>query len=180
MKMRRTPPTYYLLAVGLGLVGGVLLVRAGERWRLDLLGAPWLVPALLLITGLIVLSMAVQVHRYAKGERKEMDPRFAVNALLLSKALGLACAGLLGWYAGQGLMCLPHREAPYYGRVIVECLVAALVCLVDIIIAVAGEWLCQLPPDDGPDSPESKRRAEQGRLAGAAERKLSKSRQHRS
>ncbi|AKV55556.1 hypothetical protein BACT_1139 [Bifidobacterium actinocoloniiforme DSM 22766] len=173
MKMGRTPAVYYLLALGLGLLGGACLVQIDEHRRIDMLGAPWVVPALLLIAGVIILLMAYQVHKYAKGERKQMDPQFAVNALLLSKALGVACAALLGWYGGQGLSCLPHREAPYYERVIVECAIAALVCLIDIIIGIVGEWLCQLPPNDGPESPEGKRRAERQRLAGTAQKGMS-------
>ncbi|BDR52613.1 membrane protein [Bombiscardovia nodaiensis] len=174
MNMRRTPAIYYLLAVGLGLIGGVCFTQANERWRLNMLGAPWLVSALLLILGLIILAMTYQVHRYAKGERKEMDSQFAVNALLLAKALGIACSALLGWYGGQALMSLTHKEAPYYERVIVECAIAAVVCLVDIAIGVVGEWLCQLPPKDGPESPQQRQQAQQRRLAGAAEKQMPK------
>ncbi|BDR55033.1 membrane protein [Bombiscardovia apis] len=174
MNMKRTPATYYLLAVGLGLIGGVCLAQASERWQLNMLGAPWLVSALLLIAGIIIVLMARQVHKYAKGERKEMDPQFAVNALLLSKALGIACSALLGWYGGQALMSLSHWEAPFYKHIIIECAIAVVVCFIDIILGAVGEWFCQLPPNDGPESPKKRQQSERRRLATTAEKQLPK------
>lgn len=174
MKMQRTPITHYLLSIGIGLIGGVFIVYASEHWRLNVLGAPWLVSALLLIAGIVILLMARRVHRYAKGDIKDVDSQFAVNSLLLSKALGIACSVLLGWYGSQALMCLSHRDAPYYEQVIVECAVAALICILDILIGVVGEWLCQLPPKDGPESPKQRQQTEGHRLAAAAQGQSSK------
>lgn len=167
MKARRTPVIYYFVALALGLLAGLGLSKYSQSTRTDLMGTPWIVPALLFFLGAAILIMAIQVHRYAKGERRRLDSRFAVNVLLLSKSLSLACSALLGWYGAQALMCLGRMEAPYYANVVLRCSVTALICLVDVIIGIIGEWLCQLPPDDGPESPESKRNRRR-RMVGAA------------
>ena len=37
-----------------------------------------------------------------------------------------------------------------------QCAVAAVICLADMVIGIVGEWLCQLPPMEGPESPKMK------------------------
>lgn len=170
MKMQRTSILHYMLCIGLGLAGGITLAYVSERWQLNVLGVPWLVSALLLLAGIVVFFMARQVYKYATGERKELDPQYAVNSLILSKVLGTACSALLGWYGGQAIMCLSHREAPYYAHVIIQCAVAALVCLLDVLIGAVGEWMCQLPPKDGPDNPKQQQNHEKHRIAAAAQK----------
>ncbi|WP_297316956.1 DUF3180 domain-containing protein [Bifidobacterium indicum] len=169
MRTRRTPIAYYFVALALGMAGGLVVSEVSMSTRADLMGVHWLVSLLLLALGVLVLIMCVQVHRYAKGERKELDSRFAVNALIMSKSLGIACAALLGWYGAQALMSMGHASAPYYASVMVECLVAAAVCLVDVVIGAVGEWLCQLPPDEGPENPE-KRGPKTGRMPDAVQK----------
>ena len=78
--------------------------------------------------------------------------QLAVAALMLAKALGMAGAILTGWYAGQLFMCWPHANIPLYSNIIRECIIAGIVCLVDMIIGIVGEWMCQLPPEDGADA----------------------------
>lgn len=53
-------------------------------------------------------------------------------------------------------MSLPHGEATFYSQAILECAIAAIVCIADMIIGIVGEWLCQIPPIDGPESPKMK------------------------
>ena len=169
MRTRRTPLAYYLVALILGMAGGLTISEISMSSRTDLMGAPWLVSLLLFILGVMILLMAIQVHRYAKGERKEMDSRFAVNTLVMSKSLGIACAALLGWYGSQALVSLGHSSAPYYAAVMQECLAASAVCLIDVVIGAVGEWLCQLPPDEGPENPK-KRNSAKRRLPDAAQK----------
>lgn len=40
--------------------------------------------------------------------------------------------------------------------------------LIDMIIGIVGEWLCQLPPIDGPENPKIKEAAQRQRYAAAA------------
>ncbi|OZG63252.1 hypothetical protein BHAP_1905 [Bifidobacterium hapali] len=169
MKAHRTPWWYYLIAIVCGLLGGALLAKYDEATGLALIGVPWFISLLLLMLGLTVLVLALQVHKYAttdprkRAELKPLDPQRAVSTLVLAKSLGLVGAALAGWYGGQILMCLEHAEAQYYAQAIVECAIACAVCVIDMIIGIVGEWLCQLPPMDGPESATMKEAARRQR-----------------
>ena len=158
MKAQRTPWWYYLLAALIGLIGGLLLVKIDEVSGLTLIGAPWVVPAVLLVLGIAIFISAQQIHRYANTEPAKrsgfIDPTRAVYTLVLAKALGIAGAALTGWYVGQIIMSLSHTEVTYYQQVIVECAVTAAVCLIDMVIGIISEGLCQLPPGEGPEHPK--------------------------
>ncbi|TPF92047.1 DUF3180 domain-containing protein [Bifidobacterium sp. UTBIF-78] len=161
MKARRTPWWQYVIAVALGLLAGIGLASYGESSGLSLIGAPWIVAILLAVLGVAVLVMALQVHKYANTDSKKrphsfVNPTMAVYTLVLAKALGLAGAALAGWYGGQILMSVGHFEAPFYHDAIIECAVSAVVCVADMIIGIIGEWLCQLPPNEGPENPKIK------------------------
>lgn len=161
MKARRTPWWQYVIAVALGLLAGIGLASYGESSGLSLIGAPWIVAILLAVLGVAVLVMALQVHKYANTDPKKrphsfVNPTMAVYTLVLAKALGLAGAALAGWYGGQILMSVGHFEAPFYHDAIIECAVSAVVCVADMIIGIIGEWLCQLPPNEGPENPKIK------------------------
>ena len=80
----------------------------------------------------------------------------------------LAGAALAGWYGGQIIPTLAHIEGSFYEQAVLECAVSAAVCLADMVIGFVGEWLCQLPPTEGPENPKVKGRQRQGTLAGAA------------
>ena len=158
MKAQRTPWWYYLLAALIGLIGGILLVKIDEVSSLTLIGAPWVVPVVLLLLGVAILASALQIHRYVNTEPAKrsgfIDPTRAVYTLVLAKALAIAGAALAGWYVGQIVMSLSHTDVPYYQQVILECAVTAAVCLVDMIIGIISEGLCQLPPIEGPEHPK--------------------------
>ena len=53
-------------------------------------------------------------------------------------------------------MSLSHIEAEFYAQAVTECAVAAVVCIADMVIGIIGEWLCQLPPNEGPENPKIK------------------------
>lgn len=165
MSARRTPWWHYAAAIVLGLLFGAVLVKIGESSEISLIGAPWIVPIVLAVLGVVVFVMAYQVHQVVKGKRKYINPAVSVYALVLSKALGLAAAALLGWYVGQLLMSLGHADAPFYTQAMVECGISAVVCLADMIVGIVGEWFCQLPPNEGPEHPKAKAAARQRNLA---------------
>mgnify|MGYP001279341410 CR=1 FL=1 len=162
MKARRTPWWYYVVAICLGVLGGMGLVLFDDRTGMSLIGAPWIVPVILVALGATVLILALQVHQYAITDPAKrptrIDPTKAMMTLVLSKALGIAGAALGGWYGGQILMAVRHAEAAYYASAIVQCAVTAGVCLIDMIVGIIGEWLCRLPPNDGPESERARRR----------------------
>ena len=181
MKARRTPWWCYVLAAALGLLAGMGLAKYGEISGLPLVGAPWIVPVVLAILGFVVLYMALQIHKYTttdpekRAQLKPLDPQKAFATLVSCKALGVAGAALAGWYGGQLIMSLPHGEATFYSQAILECAIAAIVCIADMIIGIVGEWLCQIPPIDGPESPKMKTATQRNRYAAAATKSAAQS-----
>ena len=126
------------------------------------------------VLGGVVLYMALQIHKYTtkdpvkRAQLKPLDPQKAFGTLVACKALGLAGAALAGWYGGQIIMSLPHGEAEFYSQAIIECVVACVVCVAAMIVGDVGEWLCRIPPIDGPESPAVKKAAQRNRYAAAA------------
>lgn len=171
MRARRTPWRQYVLAAVLGILAGMALAKYGEIEGLPLVGAPWIVPVVLIALGLLVLYLALQIHKYItddpvkRAQLKPLDPQKAFGTLMACKAMGIAGAALTGWYGGQIIISLPHSEAAFYGQAIIECAVACVVCIIDMIIGIVGEWLCQLPPIDGPESPKVKKSTQRQRYA---------------
>ncbi len=175
MTVRRTPWWHYVVAFILGLLAGIGLAAISDQTDMSLLGAPWFVVVLLVVLGIVVLVLALQVHKYANTDPRKrpgtwMDPTRAMYTLVLSKALGLAGAFLVGWYGGQILMSVAHIEASYYREAVIECAIACVVCITDMIIGIVSEWLCQLPPEEGAENPRLKRAQRQRRMPQAAVR----------
>ena len=81
MKARRTPWWHYVLAAMLGLLAGLGFAKYGEITGLPLVGAPWVVPVVLIALGLMVLVLALQVHKYTtkdplkRAQLKPLDPQ---------------------------------------------------------------------------------------------------------
>ncbi|NMN00089.1 hypothetical protein G1C96_0666 [Bifidobacterium sp. DSM 109958] len=168
MSARRTPWWRFAVAVVLGLAAGAALVKITERSDFTVMGAPWIVPILLAVVGVVVFAMAWQVRQYVSGKRKYLNPAVSVYALVLSKALGLVAAALFGWYVGQILAALGHADAPFYAQAMVECGVSAVVCLADMVVGIVGERFCQLPPGEGPENPKIKAAERRRNLAAAS------------
>ncbi len=157
MKARRTPPAYYVAAILAGIALGAIFFLVTDRLPFNLLSAPALVCVILICVAAYVLYMARQVRRYVKGELKKLDDRTAVNALMLSKALALSSALLVGFYGGEAIMCAMRSLNEYYSGQILSCLTVAIVCIVDMFAGILGEKWCQLPSDDIKDEKSSDR-----------------------
>ena len=161
MKARRTPWWCYVLAAALGLLAGMGLAKYGEISGLPLVGAPWIVPVVLAILGFVVLYMALQIHKYTttdpekRAQLKPLDPQKAFATLVSCKALGVAGAALAGWYGGQLIMSLPHGEATFYSQAILECAIAAIVCIADMIIRHCGGVVVSNPTNRRSGKPEN-------------------------
>lgn len=155
MKAYRTPWWYFALGLLFGFVFGAFLASITESSAISLSGAPWIVLAVMIIGGIVTFVLAWQTHQYATSKPKERKPfnmQMAVSALMLAKSLGMAGAILTGWYAGQIFVCWPHADIPLYSNIIRECVIAGIVCIIDMIIGIVGEWMCQIPPEDGADA----------------------------
>ena len=151
MKARRTPWWRDVLAAALGLLAGIGLAKYGEISGFPLVGAPWIVPVVLAILGFVVLYMALQIHKYTttdpekRAKLKPLDPQKAFATLVSCKALGVAGASLAGWYGGQLIMSLPHGEAAFYSQAILECAIAAIVCIIDFFFVFFLELGAAVP-----------------------------------
>lgn len=163
---RRIAWWVYVVGIAIGFGGGAVVAWLDERHRYALVSAPWIVSALMVILGIVILYLAVQVHRYTTTDPKKraalktfINPDRAVNTLVLAKALAVAGALLVGWYGGQVAMLLRHWDISYYRSLIIECAVACGAALFDMIAGIVGEWLCQLPPTEGPEHPKGMQRA---------------------
>lgn len=177
MNARRTPWFYPLVALLLGVLAGVGIAILGEQYSVTLIGAPWFVAALLIVVGLVVLVLALNVHKYANTDPKKrpntfVNPALAFNTLVLCKALILAGAALAGWYGGQIIPSIAHVEASFYEQAVVECAITAVVCLIDMVIGLVGEYLCQLPPTEGSENPKMKAAARKREIAAAAAKNM--------
>ncbi len=163
MRAHRIRWWVYALAIIIGVVGGTVTASIEERHHVSLLGLPWFVSAVLIVFGVGVLIAAWQVHRYTTTEpRKRVElrtitPERAVDTLILAKALALAGAVLLGWYAGELLMVVGRIQAPYYRAIVIECAVACGASLIDMVCGIVAEGFCQLPPSEGPENPKMKK-----------------------
>ena len=111
MKARRTPWWHYVLAAMLGLLAGLGFAKYGEITGLPLVGAPWVVPVVLIALGIMVLVLALQVHKYTtkdplkRAQLKPLDPQKAFGTLVSCKAMGLAGHRMRGGGGG-----LPDRH----------------------------------------------------------------------
>ena len=173
MNAHRTSWWHAAIALVLGLIAGAGLAVLGESTGLTLIGTPWFVAAVLAVIGVVALVLALNVHKYATTDPKKrpktfVNPSVAFNALVLCKSMILAGAALAGWYGGQIIPTLAHIEGSFYEHAVLECAVTAAVCLADMVIGFVGEWLCQLPPDEGAEHPKMQEQQRQGGLAGAA------------
>ena len=164
MRAHRIRWWMYLLAAALGVGGGAATAALEERYHVSLLGLPWFVSAMLVVFGGGVLVAAWQVRRYTTTEPRKrvqlrtVTPERAVDTLIMSKALALAGAVLLGWYAGELLMLVGHLQAPYYRQIAIECVVACAASLIDMVCGIIAESFCQLPPSEGPEHPKVEER----------------------
>lgn len=156
MKIRRTAWYVMALAGVAGLIVGALFALFTQNLPVTLLGANWLVPALLILVGIVVGVFGWQVHRYVKGDLPSLDPQRAFMTLAFGKALEIVGPALMGWYVGQLLVITVHPDSPWAQHTMVECGVAALASLVDLIVGIVVEHWCELPPIDGPENPTVK------------------------
>lgn len=168
MRISRTPWWYYVIAVVLGALIGTFLVWRTRTTAIAPVGAPWFVSGVLFVLGVVVLVLAWQVHQYVTGKVKEIDVDKASTTLVLCKALAIAGAALAGYYGGELAMCIVWRDVAFYQGLIAECSVACAVTVIDMIIGIVGEGWCQLPPQEGLEHPNAKKRKKRRRDAAVA------------
>lgn len=147
--MKRTPPVLVLVLLAGGAVAGLLV----QQW-LAVGGRPGLIPpvslAIVLVAiALIVVGLAIPVRRAVNGERRRVDPFYALRVLVLAKASALTGALLAGVAVGSVVFLLT-RTVPALGSVgySVGMAVGGVLLLGGGLIA---EEMCRIPPPTDED-----------------------------
>jgi hypothetical protein len=144
----RTRPSTLLLMAILGAVAGWFLETALVVTGRAAFIPPVTLAAALALIGVIVVVLALPVHRVVKGTAKSrVDPFYATRAVVLAKASSLTGA-LLGGAAVAVLVFLLTRSVipPVSSLALaIATVVAGIVLLVGGLIA---EKMCTLPPTD--------------------------------
>jgi len=149
--VRHTRPATLIGLAVVALVVGFVLDAA-----LVATGRPSIVPPVvlglvLLAIGGIVVTMAMPVHRVARGSRTErVDPYYATRVLLLAKASSLAGA-LFGGGAGGVLLFMTTRGVGVAVGSVVPAVVAVVGGLGLLVGGIVAEHMCTVPPGDDDD-----------------------------
>ena len=149
------PRTLVLLALGVAAVTWWVMRMLVGRGSATPPDVPWLVVAVELVIGAVVLSMGWAVRQYQRGERPTLDPVRAARTAVLAKASCYTGALLTGWYGGQALSLLTDADVPGNG---VRAAAAGVAVVGAVALTVAGlvvEHWCRIPPPDTqqPDLP---------------------------
>lgn len=145
--------TLVLLALGVTAVTWWVMRLAVGRGAATPPDVPWLVVAVELLIGAVVLSMGWAVRQYQRGKRPTLDPVRAARTAVLAKASCYTGALLTGWYGGQGLSLLTDADVP--GNV-ERAAAAGLATLGAVALAVVGvvvEHWCRIPPPEAEEPP---------------------------
>lgn len=140
--LRPTSPATVGGSVIVGLVVGWLLHPLAERVAHPPV-VTWLQPLGLLFGGAVLLALARSTHRTLQVRREWMEPRRAVNRLLLARASVVVGGLAAGGYAGYAVSWLGVPGALAEAR-LVRSLVAAAAGLVIVVGALLLERACRV------------------------------------
>lgn len=147
MKAQRTPWWHYIAAALIAFLLALIINTWSVQHDNAMLSAPWYLSASIVAVGLVITWSAWQVRRFATGKITKMAPQRSVNTLIMAQALGLAGALLTGWYVGGFIVALHHASVEYFATIAWQTGIAALACIVDIILGIISEYWCMLPPE---------------------------------
>ncbi len=138
------------------------LQRAGQS--LPVLGAVAWLSVVLLAAGIAVL--ALRTHRAIQVRREPMEPRTAVNRLLLGKTSVLGGAGLGSAYLVMAVVAAAGWPAPLAQSRVLHAGIAVAACLGWGLAGWFLERACRIPPDGNDDTDND---TPSGREGGAGE-----------
>lgn len=143
-----------LAATGLGglAVGGVIRPMV-ERGGGVAPTVTWGGPLTLLVFTLLVLGLARNTHLTIQQRRERIEPRRAVNLLVLGKATALAGAAFAGAYLGYALSFVGEWAAELPRERVTRSLLACAAALALMVGGLLLERACRVPgdPDDSDD-----------------------------
>ena len=126
-------------------------LRVAESQGASLLPVPALSSFVVLLIAAVVATLGWTVRQYTRGKRPDLDPLLAARTVVLAKASAYTGALLSGWYAGQALLVLRDLEIEAR-RDLALSAGAALVCtIVLVVVGLAVERWCEVPPPDTDD-----------------------------
>jgi Protein of unknown function (DUF3180) len=105
------------------------------------------VGALVVIAG-VLFVFAFTTYRTVHRERRLMDPRRAVNFLILAKASALAGSMVAGGYLGFALQFVDDLDIVLPRERFVRGLVASVTGVIIVISALLLERACRVPKDE--------------------------------
>jgi hypothetical protein len=127
---------------------GFLLVPVAEEVSGTAPRVEWTSTAVLVVIASMVLALAYTTHRTIHRERKRMDPRRAVNLLLLAKAAALAGAVFAGAYLGFALHFIDNMDVDLPRERVIRSASAAVASIVVMISGLLLERACRVPRGD--------------------------------
>jgi len=107
----------------------------------------WTSVAILVAIALMLALLAYSTHRTVHRERRRIDPRRAVNLLLLAKAGALVGAFVAGGYLGFILHFVDSLEIPLPRERVIRGFSAAVAGVAIVISGVLLERACRVPTD---------------------------------
>jgi Na+/citrate or Na+/malate symporter len=145
--LRPTPVGALAVCFALGMVGGWLLHRLGERiWgAAPLVG--WGQVLVLAFVAAILGVTAWLTWRQVQVRKEWLEPHRAVNRLVLAKACALVGSIAAGGYVGYALSWV-GVDAELAGQRVARSLLAALAGVVLTLAAMALERACRVRNDD--------------------------------
>jgi hypothetical protein len=136
---------------GCFVVGGVLgylLVPIAEETSGTAPRIEWTSAAVLAVIAFMVLALAYTTHRTIHRERRRMDPRRAVNLLLLAKAAALAGAVFAGGYLGFAVHFVDSMDVDLPRERVIRAVSAAVASGLVMISGLLLERACRVPRGD--------------------------------
>lgn len=147
------PATGVIVAVLSGMASWLLLqvVRSfGANYPV----VSWIGIVPLVAVTLLVLGTCWQIRRYAQGRGgSRPSPQRGRGTVVGAQAAALGGAALVGWYAANTLVHLPHADVPSERLQLIWGLVHTGVALLLSVSGYVGQAWCRVPPgkddDDG-------------------------------
>lgn len=129
-----------------GLLGFALVpiatAASGTAPRIE-----WTSVGVLVVLAAAVAVLAFSTHRIVQKERRRIEPRRAVNLLLMAKAAALVGAFVAGGYLGFVIHFLDQLDVPLPRERVIRGLAAAVAGGAIVISGVFLERACRVPKD---------------------------------
>jgi len=143
-------PTRLSLLAAVSVVAAVLGFASVQLFEARSRAAPrieWPAVAALALVAAILLAFAYSTYATVHRDRARIDPRRAVNLLLLAKASALAGAVVSGGYLGFGISFVGRLDVELPRERAVRALIAAVVGVGIVVSSLLLERACRIPKD---------------------------------